>query len=81
MAYEIRFLGLYRTKDTFDDILIPMCDMLELEPVVMTGRVWLWRAVDEKDRVVNLIFLRSSERTSRKLRLYSSKGVKSRAGR
>ena len=34
-----------------------MCDVLESEPVAMTGRLQPWRAVDEKHRVVDLMFL------------------------
>jgi len=56
-VWELISTSFYFTEDTFDAIPIPMSDVLESEPVTMTGGVKPRRAINEKDRIVNLMFL------------------------
>jgi hypothetical protein len=41
------------SKNTFDGIPIPMCNMLESESMTVTGRLQPRRSVDEKDCVID----------------------------
>ena len=47
----------YFMKDTFDGIPISVGDMLKSESVTVTGRLQPGRAIDQKDRVVDEMFL------------------------
>jgi len=54
---ELVSSSFYFTKDTFDTIPIPICDVLGSGPVTVTGGVESGRAIGGEDRIVDLMFL------------------------